>query len=149
MYLTICAAKISPSDHQNYQDEAHYGDDCGENAPAFVFVLFGDVFGEDGDEGDAERAASDQVVEEIGEREGGVVGAGGGVGADLVGDGPIAEEAEDAAEQDAGHDDAGGRGDATVEVSVRRHGDNGRWIGESGVESLRGVFPIGRGVGRV
>ena len=62
-----------------------------------------------------------QVIEEIGEGEGGVVGTGGGVGADLVGDGPIAKEAENAAEQNAGHHDAGGRGDATVEVSGRRH----------------------------
>ncbi len=110
-------------DYQRDQDEAHHGDYRGKDAPAFVFALFGDVFGEDGDEGDAERAAGDQIVEKIGEREGGVVGAGGGVGADLVRDGPIAKEAEDSAEQDAGHDDAGGRGDATVEVSGRRHAD--------------------------
>ncbi len=92
--------------------------------PAFVFALFGDVFGEDGNEGDAERASGDQVIQEIGEREGGVIGVGDGVGADLVGDGPIAEEAEHAAEQDAGHDDAGGRGDATVQVIGRRHVGN-------------------------
>src|SRR5271155_1508339 len=133
-------------DHQRNQNAAHHRDYRGENAPAFVFALFGDVFGEDGDEGDAERASGDQVVEEIGQSEGGVVGAGSSVGADLVGDGPIAEEAEDAAEQDASHDDAGGRGDATVEVVGRRHGDYGRWIGAWAVESLRGVFPIGRGV---
>jgi hypothetical protein len=44
--------------------------------------------------------------------------------------GPIAEEAEDTAEQDAGHDDAGGRSDAAVEVIGRRHGNmvDGLWM---------------------
>ena len=46
-------------DYESDQDEAHYGDYRGKNAPAFVFALFGYVFGEDGDKGDAEGAAGD------------------------------------------------------------------------------------------
>ncbi len=75
---------------------------------------FGGVFGENGNEGDAERGAGDQIIQEIGQREGGIVGVGDGVRADLVGDRPFAEEAEDTAEQDPAHDHGGGSDHTTI-----------------------------------
>src|SRR5271156_6537658 len=86
------------------QNKTHYGDYGGKGAPAFVFPFFGDVHCEDGNEGDAERAAGDQVIQKIRKCKGGVVGVGDGVGADLMRDGPFAEEAEHATEQNARHD---------------------------------------------
>jgi hypothetical protein len=63
-----------------------------------------------------------------------------------VGDGPFAEEAEDAGQQDAGHDDAGGGGDAPVKVVGRRHvGEYGRWFRRFGLEGMRSLF-LGGGV---
>ena len=129
---------------QDDEDHAHHGHHGGKGAPAFVFAFFGDVHGENRDESYAERAACDQIIQEIGESEGGVVGVGDGVGADLVGDGPFAEEPENAAEQHAGHDDAGGGGDAAVKVVGRRHvGEYGRCFAGAGLGRMRGVFRCG------
>ena len=81
-------------DHKAREQQAHEGDHRGEDAPAFVFAALGGVFGEDGDESDAQRGAGDEIVQKIGQGEGRVVGVGHGVGADLVRHGPFAEKAE-------------------------------------------------------
>ena len=111
-------------DDQADQQEPHEGHDRGENPPGFVLAILGGVLGEDGNEGDAERGAGDQIIEEIGQGEGGVIGVGHGVRADLVGDGPLAKEAEDAGEQDSAHDDGRRGEDAAVNAGLRhvRHG---------------------------
>ena len=81
---------------------------------------FGGILGEDGNEGDAEGGAGDQIIQEVGQREGGIVGVGHGVRADLVGDRPFADEAEETAEQDPGHDDGGGSDHTTVYAGLTR-----------------------------
>lgn len=100
---------------EDYQ-EAHEGHHGGKNVPGFVFLIFGDEFGEDRNESDAERTARDEVIQKIGQSEGGVVGVGDGVGTDLVGNGPFAQKSEQAAEQDARHDDTRGLDDLAIEA---------------------------------
>ena len=93
--------------HQRHQREAHHANNRGEDAPALLLAVLRHVLGEDRDEGQAKRAGRDQVVEKVGEGERRVIGVGNGVRTDLMGDRPLAEEAQQAAGQDAGHHDAG------------------------------------------
>ena len=99
---------------ENGEQEAHEGHDRGENVPTLVFPSFGGIFGENGNKGDAEGGAGDQIIQEVGKREGGIVSVGEGVRADLVGDHPFADEAEETAEQDPSHDHGGGSDHTTV-----------------------------------
>ncbi len=50
----------------NERDEkqTHRGDDDGENVPAFFFVVLREIFREDGNEGDAERAGGNEIIQE-------------------------------------------------------------------------------------
>ena len=140
MYFTRWAAKISPRITKRDQHETHHGDDRGKDAPTFIFALFRDIFGEYGDERDAERATGDQVIQEIGQGKGGVVSAGGSVRADLMRDGPVAKKSQNAAEQHAGHHDTRRGGNAAVQM-LGRHERNGRWFDARGLVGLRAMFP--------
>ena len=94
---------------QQYPHGSHHG---GENVPAFILAVLRDELGENRNKGDAERTSRHQVVQEVRQGESGVIRIGDGVRADLVGDGPIAEETQNAAGQHARHDDAGSLGNA-------------------------------------
>ena len=80
--------------------------------PAFILAVLRDELGEDRNKGDAQRTSRHQVVQEVRQGESGVIGIGDGVRADLVGDGPIAEETQNAAGQHARHHNAGSLGNA-------------------------------------
>src|SRR5437868_7862543 len=82
--------------------------------PALVFAAFRGVLGEDGNEGDAKGCASNEIVQEVGECESGVICVGHGIGTDLMRDDPFAYESQDAAEQNASHNDGRGGHDATI-----------------------------------
>ena len=98
--------------------------------PAFILAVLRHELGEDRNKGEAQRASRHQVVQEIRQGEGGIIGIGNGVRADLVGDGPFAEETQNAAGQHARHDNAGSLGDAP------------RYVG--GVHEVK-VYPVRRG----
>ena len=98
--------------HDCRQQDSHGGDHGGENVPAFILAVLRHELGEDGNKGNAERASRHQVVQEVGQGESGVIRVGDGIRPDLVGDGPIAQEAQNAAGQHARHHDAGSLGNA-------------------------------------
>ena len=81
------------------EDEDHGVEDDGEGAFAFELVVVGTVALENSDEGDRGGAADEEVVDELGEIEGYVVGVGVVACAELVGDELIANEADDAGEE--------------------------------------------------
>ena len=80
--------------------------------PAFILAVLRGELGENRNKGSAQRSPRHQVVQEVRQGESGVKRIGGGVRADLVGDSPIAEKAQNPAGQHAGHDDAGSLGNA-------------------------------------
>src|SRR4029077_6540228 len=82
--LSELTGKEFACEHESDEQDAHEGDYGGKDVPSLVFPVCGGIFGEDGNERDAEGRASDQIVEEIGKGEGGVIGVGHGIGADLV-----------------------------------------------------------------
>ncbi len=85
--------------------------------PGFVFSILRGILRKNGNESDAERAPGNEIVQKIGEREGGDISVRDGVGADLVREGPIAQKTEEAAEQNACHDNTGGLNDFAVQAN--------------------------------
>jgi hypothetical protein len=86
---------LDDDDGRDHHDRHHRGDDR-EDAVAARLVVILEVARVDGDEGDGERAAGDDVVQKIGDGEGGVERVGGAGGAEERGDDRVAQKAEDA-----------------------------------------------------
>src|ERR1035438_10190051 len=82
------------------QDRGHYGDDDGEGFLRVRLALFGQEPRVDGDEGDGGGASGDDVVEPVGEGEGGYVGGGLLAGTEGVGDVGLADVSDDALQGD-------------------------------------------------
>ena len=101
-----------PHRYHRCQQHAHGADHRGEDVPAFLLAILGEKLGKDGNEGEAQRTTRDEVVQEVGKCEGSVISIRDGVRTDLVGHGPFAQEAENAARQHAYHDYAGSLRDA-------------------------------------
>ena len=93
-------------ENQRDHHEAHYGNHGRKDVPALVFPAFGGIFDEDRNKRQAEGSARHEIIQEVGQGEGGVVGVGDSSGADLARHRPFAEEAEEAAHEHARHDDA-------------------------------------------
>jgi len=86
-----------------------------------AFVVAGlTIAVEDGDEGDGGGAADEEVVEEVGESEGGAVGVLRGSCSEEGVDVADADEREDAGEDGAGHEQHGGRAGGVGFVGARR-----------------------------
>src|SRR5271170_1012535 len=77
------------------EDDSHRVENDGEGTLAFGFVVGGAIAVEDGDEGDGGGSADEEVIEQLGEDEGDVVGVGVVACAELVGDVLVADEADD------------------------------------------------------
>ncbi len=111
----VVAGEDFAEDDGGAEDEHHGVEDDGEGAFAFGFVVVGAVALEDGDEGDGGRSADEEIVDELGEVEGYVVGVGAVACAEFVGDELIADEADDSREE-RGEGKEQGRGCCGVAV---------------------------------
>ncbi len=78
------------------EHRGHHGDDDGESFLRVVLALFGQKTGIDGDESDRGGAAGDDVIEPVGQGEGGYVGVGLLSGAEGVGDVGLADVSDHA-----------------------------------------------------
>ena len=105
-------------EHEGDEQQPHEGHYRGEDMPALILAAFRGVFGEHWNERDAKGCAGDQIIEEVGKRESGVIGIGHGIGTNLVRYHPFAHESQDAAEQNAGHDDGSGGYDTAMEARL-------------------------------
>ena len=85
------------------EHRGHHGNDDGESFLRILLALFRQKPGVDGDEGDRSGAAGDDVVEPVGEGEGGDVGVGLLSGAESVGDVGLADVSDHARERDGRH----------------------------------------------
>ncbi len=85
--------------------------------PGFILSIFRGKLRKNGNESDAERTPGNQIVQKIGEGESRDVSVRDGVGADLVREGPIAQKTEEAAEQNARHDNTGGLNDFAIQAN--------------------------------
>ena len=118
------------------EDEDHGVEDDGEGALAFGFVVVGAVAVEDGDEGDGGCSADEEVVDELGEVEGYVVGVGVVACAEFVGDELVADEADDAGEE-RGEGEEEGRGGGGVAVRWAKKVEVAAGLIGSGLWGLR------------
>ena len=90
------------------EDDDHGGENYGEGAVAAVFVAGFAIAVEDGNEGDGGGAADEEVVEEVGEGEGGAVGVLRGAGSKEGVDVADAHEREQTGAEGAQHEQDGG-----------------------------------------
>jgi hypothetical protein len=96
------------------EDQGQEGRDGREGALGGLWGSVGEVALEDRDEDDRERATGEQVVEEVGQDEGGPVDIGVGARAERAADHGFAHQADDAAEENAAAPDQGRDGDGAV-----------------------------------
>ena len=85
------------------QHHGHHGDDDGESFLRIGSRFSGEEAGVDRDERDRRCAAGDEVVEPIGQGEGGDVGVGLRAGTEGLGDVGFADVSDDARDHDGGH----------------------------------------------
>jgi len=85
------------------EHRGHHSDDDGESLLGVVLALLRQKAGVDGDESDRGGAAGDDVVEPVGQGEGGYVGVGLLSGAESVGDVGLADVSDHARERDGRH----------------------------------------------
>jgi hypothetical protein len=93
--------------HQRRGGQRQNGTDGAGHAAGLLFVAFGQQAGVNRNERGREYALAEQVLQEIGDAEGGVEGVGGVREAEVMGEDALADEADQAAEQDAGADQRG------------------------------------------
>jgi hypothetical protein len=84
-------------------------------------ALFGAEPRVDGDEGGGEHALAEEVLQEVGNAKGGAKGVGGVGVAEVVSEDAVADEADEAAEQDADGD----------EMRMRFGGCAAGWVGQN------------------
>jgi hypothetical protein len=88
--------KLAEDDEKKHPDP-HDGGDSGERPIPILLPPFRDVAGEDRNEGDRESSAGQQVVQKVGNGEGGEIGVGFRGRPVLVGDHRVPRVPEDAA----------------------------------------------------
>src|SRR5439155_2838536 len=142
-------------DDARHDDQRHDGGDDREHVVAARLVILLEVARVDGDEGDRERAAGHDVIEEIGDGEGGVEGVGGAGGAEQRGDDRVAQKAEHARQQD-GQDEqrrgeadllaGGGRGHRLVIRQSRRRARLRAGLPDRRFDAEAGIGRLGVGV---
>lgn len=106
-------------DHHR-EHRAERAENDGEHAPAFGFIVAREIVREDRNERDGEKAAADDVIENIGKIERDIVSIDRGIrAADLRND-DFAQQADDTAEQHRGHHDERRESDFFVEGGRQR-----------------------------
>ena len=109
-YAESGGREVIEADDADDDDDRHDGDDDGKDAVTVGLVVLLQMARIDGDEGDGERAAGDEIVEPVGNGERGPEGVGLAGGAEERGDDRVAHEAEHARQEHG--DDEDGRGEA-------------------------------------
>jgi hypothetical protein len=82
-------------------DDGERPEHRGEQVVGGALVAAGEMLGVERQKGDRQRAAGEQIVEQVGDLEGGIVGIGGRSGADSVGEQRFSRIAEHARQQHA------------------------------------------------
>ena len=107
-------------------EQAERADDDGERVhdqvrepPRRGLAVALELLREGGDEGGRERALGEQVAQQVRDAEGGDEGVELAAGAEEDGEHLLADEAEDAARQDAGADDAGAARELRAAAALR------------------------------
>ncbi len=124
---------------QGGDEEEEREDGFGELG-GFLVALLGAEARVDGDEGGRKHALAEEVLQEVGNTEGGAEGVGGIGVAEVVGEDAVADEADEAAEQDAGSD----------EKRMRFGGCAAGWVGQRMIIEIRdqgtGIREQGSGI---
>ncbi len=95
-------------EHEKRGDKHQNGKDGAGGAGGLVVALLGIEPGVDGDEGCRENAFAEEVLQHVGDAEGGLEGIGGHGVAEIMREDTLADKADELGEQDAGGDGKGG-----------------------------------------